>query len=772
MSPANDRPHPPPDPRYQGFSLKSVCWGYREIFQQAIDGLLREGALGPRRQEVTAKFFDLLKRSDQNGFDHVTKEFLGALNPQTRWLLDVPGIFADVADLGAEFARTKLYYGIRFFETLSHGGFGDTPDELRNLLDQLHRLRQIDDDLAMAFLKGYRYLLSRLTPREVGLYADVGLQVFHRKKASGLAFMEGTLKSSESYIRSITHECRLDDVKPLLQSLLKALTGRRIEVAPLGNLDSDELYERGSSVVCLYRWLHLPSRIRDFTEAAPNRNAYLLAAIAAAGGLAENSFPCVHGHPEYETCRDLVGDDPRRLNLFQIIEHVRVLRRIRRRWPGARRLIDFGLEAERRMGPSATPADRLLLDAASAETRSPLAHAVTQLADDSINLFDTAERLDHLPSELRACPGLDGELLRAFTFLPDFLFPGITGAPPSDARIADLKRAARKHRKADAEGDGHSRSPSQGDGEPDDADDEEADRPAAAYVYDEWSQDENDYLRDYCLLHETAPALHGKPVIPDDIAAEGRRVSRVFERFKPDLARREKYLWEGDVINPDLLLEYLVQRRREPAPRVRFYERPRINRRDLAVLILLDSSGSTNEPAGRRDKIIDVEKHAALILGQGLRSLGDRFAICGFNSSGREHCAYFVYKDLDEAWSRETMARVLAARPSNSTRIGPALRHSGHRLSRVAARQRLIILITDGRPMDSNYDPNSRYAQHDVRMACEENASRGIHTFAISTEENSVADMEIMFPRRRFAILPDIRQLIRVLPRAYIHITT
>ena len=114
----------------------------------------------------------------------------------------------------------------------------------------------------------------------------------------------------------------------------------------------------------------------------------------------------------------------------------------------------------------------------------------------------------------------------------------------------------------------------------------------------------------------------------------------------------------------------------------------------------------------------------------------------------------------------------MAARPTSSTRIGAALRHAGYRLALHMARQKLIILITDGRPMDQAYDPESRYAQHDVRMACEENRRVSIHTFCVSTMENSRADMEIMFPERRFAILRDIRQLPAVLPELYIKLTT
>ena len=235
-------------------------------------------------------------------------------------------------------------------------------------------------------------------------------------------------------------------------------------------------------------------------------------------------------------------------------------------------------------------------------------------------------------------------------------------------------------------------------------------------------------------------------------------------------SRREKRLTDGDEINADRLLEHLVGRRLEPSPPARFYERPIIRNRDLAVLILLDVSGSTNEKLDDAANVLDVEKQATVILGQGLAALEDRFAVCGFSSNGRTRCEYLVFKDFDDPWP-EAVGRVMAARSRGSTRMGPALRHAGYRLSLQPARQRLVILVTDGRPMDQAYDPNTRYAQHDVRMACEENARRDVHTFAITTEENSMADMDIMFPRRRFVILPGIRRLPRILPQLYLRLT-
>ena len=231
-----------------------------------------------------------------------------------------------------------------------------------------------------------------------------------------------------------------------------------------------------------------------------------------------------------------------------------------------------------------------------------------------------------------------------------------------------------------------------------------------------------------------------------------------------------KYLADGDSINHDHFCEFLIQRKNEPAPPIRFYEKPFIKRRSLSVLLLLDISGSTGDKI-KNKKTLDIEKQAGLILGQGLYALNDQFAICGFSGNGPKNCEFHIYKDFLEKWNKSAKARIFAAKSLSSTRIGPALRHAGFKLRFTDSRQKLIILITDGKPMDTGYSPETRYAQHDIRMANLENRQSGITTFGISTLQNSKSDMDIMFPDKRYIILNHIKDLITVLPRIYIKLT-
>ncbi|MFW5864394.1 MAG: nitric oxide reductase activation protein NorD [bacterium] len=761
-----------------GFSLKSVCWGYREIFAESIRQMFESGMIGDDKKQVTESFFGLLNKADQSCYDHVLKSFLASMNPRNRWLLDLPGIFSDIVEMGAAFADSKLHYGVIYFDTLSRGGFGDSPDQMRRLMNHLRNLRETSEDLAIHFLKGYQYLCSRLRPHEIELYIRVGLEIFRRNAKNGCAFLEGTLSSSETYIQTITRESRLENISNKLTATLQALTGRKMEIKTLSELDADDLIERGTTIVGMYQWLYMPVSIREFDVARRNEEWYLLATICAAGLMEARSFNMVHGHEAYPTCEAVAGGALWRQNLFVVLEYARGLRLIRKRWPGARRLLQFGLDHEKQNRPPATDAERLFFDLAGAEqpTDSPPGR-LQQIADGCVNFFDTAQRLDAIWAEdlRREYSGLGHAGIRPFAFLPDFLFPASVGQAPDDSLIANLKDQADKNLQAEEKDDEATDQSQEGQSESEGHDEDETDEAArdikVCYLYDEWRQEEGQYYPDFCHLYEENLRPGNEAAIPSDVMEEARKVSQVFERIRPDLVRRERYLDEGEIINQDLLVDYMVQKKKEPAPPIRFYEKPRINQRDLAVLILLDASGSTGESLDARHKIMDMEKHAALILGQGLHTLGDRFSICGFNTNGNEDCHYYIYKDFEEDWNRESIGRILAAYPANSTRIGPALRHSGYRLARTESRQRLIILVTDGRPMDSGYDPNTRVAQHDVRMACEENERQYIHTFGISTEDNSLADMEIMFPGRRFTILPDIRKLPQVLPKLYTRLT-
>ncbi len=761
---------------YHGFSLSSVCWGYRDIFRKTINRLHDQGYLGPERPEITGRFFELMRCSDKTLFDHVLKSFLEAFGPKISWILDIPAVFEEVIRIGCDLADSKIHYGIYFFRALGEGELGETPKELNRLLEWTTRLRKIDDELAYALLKGYDRLRSRLRPRELDSYIQASISIYRDNARTGIRYLECSLAGNEETLRAYTRECVLDDIHESLERLVFALSKSDVEVASLANLDSDELIMRGTTMVTLPHNIYLPERIREFETTSHNHAWYLLQAIVSAGMLSCRSFPVVHGYQGYENLQAIAGENRRLLNVLAVTEIARSIRYVNREWPGARDLVRWGFYHEQAPGPQSP--EVLLYDLFENRCR---VDEIEQICEESPNVLGTLDMLSPsiLASVAESYPGIDIQLLRAFAFLPDFFYETEYSTPPNDRVVADLHQEAKKKRSDDKKSssvtakDNENEENDTGSGATDN--DEErttAETPEPAYLYDEWNQIEGAYYRDYCQVRESTPKnTTGNNASARPMGYDAEKVRRVFELIRPAAVHREKRLEEGDTINYDRLIEYLVDKTHDPSPKVRFYERPLIKRRDLSVLILIDVSGSTGDSVGDHTVLL-LEKQAAATLGEGLSVLDDQFALCGFSGNGRDDCRFIIYKNFDETWSRSVIRRLSSARSLQSTRIGAALRHAGTRLSKRSSKQRLIMLITDGRPMDRDYDPETRYAQHDVRMACEENRRKGIYTFCISTLENSRPDMEIMFPERRFAILYDIRELPRVLPRLYLRLTT
>lgn len=99
-------------------------------------------------------------------------------------------------------------------------------------------------------------------------------------------------------------------------------------------------------------------------------------------------------------------------------------------------------------------------------------------------------------------------------------------------------------------------------------------------------------------------------------------------------------------------------------------------------------------------------------------------------------------------------------------------KYTAEKLKKLDSQRKLIIVITDGKPQDSEgYTTEGLYAQHDVRMACIEAKRNGIVVFCLSTENNSLNELELMFPVKRYVIMRSITELPQLLAKSYIKLT-
>jgi nitric oxide reductase activation protein len=193
--------------------------------------------------------------------------------------------------------------------------------------------------------------------------------------------------------------------------------------------------------------------------------------------------------------------------------------------------------------------------------------------------------------------------------------------------------------------------------------------------------------------------------------------------------------------------------------------------RDLAVLLLLDLSESTNDKLrGGEATVLDLSRQATALLGDALAKIGDPFAIHGFASDGRHDVGYYRFKDFDEPYGDAAKGRLAAMTGQLSTRMGAAIRHAGAQLRRIPQAKKLLLVLTDGAPADVDVrDP--QHLRHDARKAIEGLARSGIGAFCISLDPEADAYVGRIFGANRYAVVDRIERLPERLPLLYLGLT-
>ncbi|MFP4028096.1 MAG: nitric oxide reductase activation protein NorD [Candidatus Brocadiia bacterium] len=793
------------------FDLRDVTWGYQELFREIIVELFEADLLGEANQEVTEDFFEILSHSDKSGFDMVLKSYLAALKGQYRWIMRLPRLFERWSRTGLQLARERYFLGARFFEFSGEGRLGTKPKDVEFALDLIVYLEQEEPELIGPLLEGYEELARELDHDAMRQYIANALTLQRRNPESARRFLAGELDTSRIYIEKLSSQAALSDCKSGMERLGQAVSGHKMEVDDLGRLDSDDLQERGSVLVACGHAMYLPQKISEFPERELNEQVYKTMVSTACASQLADSFSTRHGQDGLETCCNLFDSMQMPTtpvcSLFYVAELYRTMRFCHQHFPGMEHGLQQLVDLEFQGSPPISASDTLMALLLGRELEAPvelreLAGLVKEVASESDNFETTRDLLaESYHRQHRDIPRLN--LPRAVCFFPDPIFPMTITTAGADQLTADLHQASEseppdEEEAREEEAEKEETAPEAEEGGSDEGEEEKPEGKGArpvGYYYDEWNVQVGDYMRDWCCVQEVEPPQRSRETeLSDSIQRYADQVRKVFERLKPEEISKEKRLIDGDAIEIDDLIEFIAEGQERKNAETRFYTKPLVKQRDLAVVILLDVSGSTAEETGEKggeesesrsgaevpelsddrgaQTVLEVEKEAAFVLGTGLRKLGDNFAVYGFTGNGRENCLFYNFKDFEEDWDQETLRELLCSLPGSATRIGAALRHAGWKLSHREAKTRLLLLITDGKPCDQGYDTESHYAQHDIRKACQENRRESIHTFCVSTSENRPADMELMFPQGRYLILEDIRKLPAVLSRLYLKITS
>lgn len=291
-------------------------------------------------------------------------------------------------------------------------------------------------------------------------------------------------------------------------------------------------------------------------------------------------------------------------------------------------------------------------------------------------------------------------------------------------------------------------------------------------VYKEWDSGIEDYKPAWVTVREHRVREGSQSYVDEVMRRHHSRVvelRRRFEALRPQEFQRQTRLTDGAELDLDRVVEDRVAARSGGERSDRIYANDLRMRRDVAVAFLLDMSSSTNESAdGSSRRIIDVEKEALILAAEALYSLGDSFAVFGFSGYGRGQVVFYVAKDFHEPWNDKTRARVGNLNFKMENRDGAAIRHATARLLARPARARLLMLLSDGKPLDCGCDHYyDRYAQDDTRAALREARKGGVHPFCITVDPSARAYLPRMYGDVAYTVIDRVEQLPAQLLRVY-----
>jgi nitric oxide reductase NorD protein len=285
--------------------------------------------------------------------------------------------------------------------------------------------------------------------------------------------------------------------------------------------------------------------------------------------------------------------------------------------------------------------------------------------------------------------------------------------------------------------------------------------------YDEWDYKRGGYKKGWCSLYEHDIHPGHERVVEQTLRKYGGYVNILRKKFEllkrePRTQRRQK---DGDDIDIDAVIEAYSDMRAGLSPTENLFTRLDRSERNIAVLFLIDMSGST------KGWVNEAEKESLVLMAEALETLGDRYAVYGFSGMTRNRCDLYRVKGFDEPYAESVKLRIAGIEPKDYTRMGPFIRHATKVLKAVEARTKLLITLSDGKPEDWDAYKGD-YGIEDTRKALLEAREQGIHPFCITIDKESQSYLPHMYGEVNYIFIDDVRKLPNRITEIYRRLTT
>jgi hypothetical protein len=274
--------------------------------------------------------------------------------------------------------------------------------------------------------------------------------------------------------------------------------------------------------------------------------------------------------------------------------------------------------------------------------------------------------------------------------------------------------------------------------------------------YPEWDVHRGRYRPNWCTVQE----VEARPRADDTSVglSEAYGMRRPLARLGMGLDRCHRQV-QGDDIDIDAAVEARVEVMAGSAPDEAVYLDSLRLRRDLAVLILLDISGSSGEPGAVGKTVHEQQRAAAAALTIALHDLGDRVALYAFHSQGRSAVQLMPVKRFDDDVDTLVMRRLRGLAPGAYSRLGAAIRHGAAVLENTGGTsRRLLVVLSDGLAYDHGYE--RVYGAADARRALAEARGRGTGCLCLTIGASTdVEELRRVFGSAAHASIPRLDQL-------------
>lgn len=283
---------------------------------------------------------------------------------------------------------------------------------------------------------------------------------------------------------------------------------------------------------------------------------------------------------------------------------------------------------------------------------------------------------------------------------------------------------------------------------------------ALALSYPEWDYKKRVYKENFCTLYPEK--IEGdSPDFYHQMINDNKSTLIILKKILANIHNRlhtQKGRYDGEDIDLDAAIGYFTDLHIGTTPNEAIYIEKKKRQKDFSILILLDISLSSDGYIDGK-KILDLEKEAAILLGEILDENHIDFSIAGFYSNTRNHAVFQTVKDFEESWNK-SCKKIGTLQAQGYTRIGTALRHAASLLKNRPQSRRWLLLLTDGKPND--YDRyEGQYGIHDVQQALKELAQQDTQCHAYAIEATAKLYLPRMFGNNQYHIISSPQHLVK-----------